>query len=173
MKAATCGPHDHRKCRLPSSRKNRRRPAWEDDSKFGNKEHCVSCTSFWRLRIPSFHSVHLTEFLTEHKRSTRIALRCCGLDWTPEYMALARTAKQPPLTASRPTVAMPCLISSGYCYRPTKCPASGPDEPSGKRRRGKGGACIPNRSCHFSQASRVNTPAGAFSSAVRNSSVGT
>src|ERR1035438_1924297 len=58
-------------------------------------------------------------------------------------------------------------------YRPKKYPASGPNEPSGNRRRGKGGTGIPNRSCHFFQTSRENTPGGACSSILRNSSCGT
>ena len=36
---------------------NRRRPAWEDDSKLETKNIAFPGTSFWRLRIPRFHSV--------------------------------------------------------------------------------------------------------------------
>ena len=33
------------------------RPAWEDDSKLETKNIAFPHTSFWRLRIPGFHSV--------------------------------------------------------------------------------------------------------------------
>ena len=58
-------------------------------------------------------------------------------------------------------------------YLPRKLPGSGSNEPSGNRRLGKGRTGIPSRSCHFCQASFVNSPAGAFSSTLRNSSTGT
>ena len=38
-------------------------------------------------------------------------------------------------------------------YRPKNRPSSGPTEPSGKRRRGRGGTGIPNRSCQLRQES--------------------
>src|ERR1017187_3312667 len=38
----------------------------------GNKEHCVSSISFWRLRIACFSLCASVRPLTEHKRSTRI-----------------------------------------------------------------------------------------------------
>jgi len=40
-------------------------PAWEDDSKLETKNIAFPCTSFWRLRIPRFHSV-LFMAQTEH-----------------------------------------------------------------------------------------------------------
>jgi hypothetical protein len=58
-------------------------------------------------------------------------------------------------------------------YLPKNWPGSGPNEPSGNRRLGNGCTGIPSCSCHFCQASRVNSPAGAFSSTLRNSSAGT
>jgi len=53
---------------------NPRRPAWEDDSELGTKNVAFPGTSFWRLRMPSFHPV----FRPGSHRSTHGAQRPVG-----------------------------------------------------------------------------------------------
>jgi len=43
-----------------------RKPFWEDDCKLETRNIAFPCTSFWRLRIPRFHSV----LSSRRKRST-------------------------------------------------------------------------------------------------------
>ena len=59
---------------------NPRRPAWEDDCKWETKNIAFSGTSFWRLRIPRFHSV----LSSGRKRSTNGARRIRR--WSPRAL---------------------------------------------------------------------------------------